>query len=48
MPPFELGEPFNPFEQLLAVLPSRSKMLLPEPLRDLMYDKVFFKQNNNY
>lgn len=40
MPPFEMGEPFSPFEQLLAVLPARSKILLPEPLRELMFEKV--------
>lgn len=28
---FELGTPFLPFEQLLAVLPAASKSLLPEP-----------------
>lgn len=27
---FELGKPFLPFEQLLAVLPAGSKKLLPE------------------
>lgn len=33
---FELGEPFKPFEQLLAVLPSASKSLLPAPYQELM------------
>jgi hypothetical protein len=28
---FEYGEPFRPFEQLLAVLPSASHKLLPAP-----------------
>ncbi|KAG6460817.1 hypothetical protein O3G_MSEX012236 [Manduca sexta] len=36
---FELGEPFKPFEQLLAVLPSASKHLLPAPFHDLMTDE---------
>ncbi|CAJ0607051.1 unnamed protein product [Cylicocyclus nassatus] len=36
---FELGEPFKPFEQLLAVLPSASAECLPPPFRDLMCDK---------
>ena len=27
---FQLGVPFLPFEQLLAVLPAKSKPLLPE------------------
>ncbi|KAG7299899.1 hypothetical protein JYU34_016922 [Plutella xylostella] len=33
---FEKGEPFKPFEQLLAVLPSASKQLLPAPFHSLM------------
>ncbi|XP_046850575.1 5'-3' exoribonuclease 1-like isoform X2 [Xenia sp. Carnegie-2017] len=33
---FEMGKPFLPFEQLLAVLPAASKELLPEPFRNLM------------
>ncbi|XP_018322001.1 5'-3' exoribonuclease 1 isoform X2 [Agrilus planipennis] len=33
---FDLGKPFKPFEQLLAVLPSASKNLLPEAYQDLM------------
>ena len=28
---FDYGEPFRPFEQLLAVLPSASHKLLPAP-----------------
>ncbi|KAJ8732975.1 hypothetical protein PYW07_015574 [Mythimna separata] len=36
---FELGEPFKPFEQLLAVLPSASKQLLPTPFHALMTDE---------
>jgi len=35
---FTLGEPFHPFEQLLAVQPSSSSRLLPEPFRWLMTD----------
>ncbi|KAF2885186.1 hypothetical protein ILUMI_20983 [Ignelater luminosus] len=33
---FELGTPFQPYEQLLAVLPAASKSLLPQPYQDLM------------
>ncbi|KAM9440209.1 5'-3' exoribonuclease 1 isoform 2-T2 [Clarias gariepinus] len=33
---FDLGKPFMPFEQLLAVLPSASKELLPKSYQDLM------------
>ncbi|KRZ07649.1 5'-3' exoribonuclease 1 [Trichinella zimbabwensis] len=33
---FELGKPFLPFQQLLAVLPPASRNLLPEPYQDLM------------
>jgi len=35
---FNRGRPFLPFEQLLAVLPSASSQLLPEPFRWLMTD----------
>ncbi|GFS46963.1 5'-3' exoribonuclease 1 [Trichonephila inaurata madagascariensis] len=35
---FELGKPFLPFQQLLAVLPKLSKELLPEPYQKLMCD----------
>eukprot|EP00158_Paraphelidium_tribonemae_P009759 Partr_v1_DN28954_c0_g1_i1_m26257 putative 5-3 exoribonuclease 1 len=38
MPPFEMGTPFRPFEQLMGVMPARSKYLLPEAFRELMYD----------
>ena len=30
---FDLSKPFFPFEQLMAVLPSASKKLLPEPFQ---------------
>ena len=33
---FELSTPFKPFEQLMAVLPSASKKLLPEPFQVCM------------
>ncbi|XP_062844224.1 5'-3' exoribonuclease 1 [Trichomycterus rosablanca] len=33
---FDLGKPFMPFEQLLAVLPSASKELLPQAYQQLM------------
>lgn len=35
---FELGKPFNPVEQLLAVLPSDSKHAVPKPAQWLMDD----------
>lgn len=33
---FELGQPFRPFEQLLAVLPAASRELLPTCYQELM------------
>jgi len=33
---FELGEPFQPLQQLLSVQPAGSRNLLPQPLGDLM------------
>lgn len=36
---FELGEPFLPFEQLLAVLPAYSKELLPVAFQSLLVEK---------
>ncbi|XP_013116160.2 5'-3' exoribonuclease 1 [Stomoxys calcitrans] len=33
---FDMGKPFLPFQQLLAVLPAASKALLPTAYRDLM------------
>ncbi|OAD52342.1 5'-3' exoribonuclease 1 [Eufriesea mexicana] len=36
---FELGQPFSPFEQLLAVLPPYSKELLPSAFQSLLIDK---------
>ncbi|GLG99705.1 5'-3' exoribonuclease 1 [Gryllus bimaculatus] len=33
---FDMGKPFLPFQQLLAVLPAASKKLLPEPYQKLM------------
>ncbi|KAA8915313.1 hypothetical protein TRICI_002542 [Trichomonascus ciferrii] len=37
---FTLGTPFRPFEQLMAVLPSRSKQLVPPAFRPLMYEET--------
>ncbi len=36
---FEKGTPFKPFQQLMAVLPERSKNLIPVVYRPLMYDE---------
>ena len=36
---FELGKPFTPFQQLMAVLPNRSRKLIPTVLRPLMFDE---------
>ena len=36
---FDLAQPFKPFEQLMGVLPSRSRKLLPEAFR------VWFNSN---
>ena len=33
---FELGQPFRPYQQLMGVLPDRSKQILPMPYHDLM------------
>ncbi|KAI1432663.1 exoribonuclease 1 [Xylaria sp. CBS 124048] len=33
---FELGQPFRPFEQLMGVLPDRSKKIVPSVYHDLM------------
>lgn len=33
---FDLGQPFRPFEQLMGVLPDRSKQIVPPAYRDLM------------
>ncbi|GIX77270.1 5'-3' exoribonuclease 2 [Caerostris extrusa] len=35
---FELGKPFNPLEQLMAVFPAASKQHVPAPWGDLMSD----------
>jgi 5'-3' exoribonuclease 2 len=35
-PAFSLGEPFKPYEQLMAVLPPKTCHALPEFLRPLM------------
>lgn len=37
---FTLGNPFRPFDQLMAVLPSRSKALVPPAYRPLMYEET--------
>ncbi|KAH3670343.1 hypothetical protein WICMUC_004839 [Wickerhamomyces mucosus] len=36
---FEKGQPFKPFEQLMAVLPARSSKLVPIPYRALMKEE---------
>ena len=33
---FELGQPFRPYQQLMGVLPDRSKKIVPTPYHDLM------------
>ncbi|TVY88630.1 5'-3' exoribonuclease, partial [Lachnellula willkommii] len=33
---FKLGQPFHPYEQLMGVLPDRSKKIVPEVYHDLM------------
>ncbi|KAI9760654.1 MAG: hypothetical protein M4579_001518 [Chaenotheca gracillima] len=33
---FRLGQPFRPYQQLMGVLPDRSKRIVPEPYHDLM------------
>ncbi|RYP42367.1 hypothetical protein DL767_000289 [Monosporascus sp. MG133] len=35
---FKLGQPFRPFEQLMGVLPDRSKKIVPSVYQDLMTD----------
>ncbi len=35
---FQLGQPFKPFQQLMGVLPDRSKRIVPKPYHDLMTD----------
>ena len=35
---FQLGKPFKPYEQLLAVLPAASKIHIPEAFHELMED----------
>ncbi|KAI1414224.1 exoribonuclease 1 [Hypoxylon sp. FL1857] len=35
---FKLGQPFRPFEQLMGVLPDRSKKIVPPVYHDLMTD----------
>lgn len=36
---FDLAKPFKPFEQLMAVLPARSRKLIPDVYRPLMTDE---------
>ncbi|XBW37533.1 hypothetical protein QEN19_003113 [Hanseniaspora menglaensis] len=36
---FEIGQPVKPFQQLMSVLPERSKKLIPIPYRTLMTDE---------
>ena len=33
---FQLGQPFRPYQQLMGVLPDRSKRIVPSPYHDLM------------
>ena len=33
---FQLGQPFRPYQQLMGVLPDRSKNIVPTPFHDLM------------
>ncbi|KAF4555092.1 5'-3' exoribonuclease 1-like protein [Elsinoe fawcettii] len=36
---FKLGQPFRPYQQLMGVLPDRSKKIVPEVYHDLMTNK---------
>ncbi|KAJ3227302.1 5'-3' exoribonuclease 2, partial [Clydaea vesicula] len=36
---FDLGKPFNPYEQLMGVLPALSRKHVPEPFQDLMLNE---------
>ncbi|KAI9670833.1 MAG: hypothetical protein M1829_004722 [Trizodia sp. TS-e1964] len=36
---FDLGQPFHPYQQLMGVLPDRSKKIVPEPYHILMTSK---------
>ena len=36
---FQLGQPFHPFQQLMGVLPDRSKEIVPKPYWELMTDQ---------
>lgn len=38
---FDLATPFKPFEQLMGVLPSRSRQLLPEAYRVCLENELF-------
>jgi len=45
---FDLAQPFKPFEQLMGVLPARSRKLLPEAFRVYFYLMAMLTFSGSY